>query len=58
VAYNTHVEDTTGLDHIYRRAVLVDTSKDGATTEWPYGRVKGIRLYVEAETVRQLLYMR
>jgi hypothetical protein len=48
VASNTHVEDTTRFDYIYRWAVFVDTSKNGATTEWPYGRVEGIRLYIEA----------
>ena len=47
----THIEDTTGFDDIYRWAVLVDASKDGATTKRPYGGVEGIRLHVEAEAV-------
>ncbi len=54
----THVEDTTGFDDIYSWAVFVDASKDGATTERPYRGVKGIRLYVEAETVCQRLRTR
>jgi hypothetical protein len=48
---HTHVEDTAWFDDIYRWAVLVDASKNGATTERPYGGVKGIRLDVEAEAV-------
>jgi hypothetical protein len=51
----THVEDTAGFDDIYRWAVLVDTSKNGATTERPYRGVKGIRLNVETEAVCQCL---
>ena len=51
----THVEDTTRFNDIYRRAVLVNASKDGATAERPYGGVKSIRLYVETEAICQCL---
>ena len=51
----THVEDATRFDDIYRRAVLVGASKNGATTERPYGGVKGIRLYVETKAICQCL---
>ena len=53
---HTHVENTARLDYIYRWAIFVDTTKDGTTTERPYGRVEGIRLYIKAYTIRQCLH--
>jgi hypothetical protein len=51
----THVEDAARFNDIYRRAILVDASKDSTATERPHRRVKGIRLYIETYTVRQCL---
>jgi hypothetical protein len=52
----THVKDTARFDYIYRWAIFVDTTKDGTTTEWSYGRVEGICLYIKAYAVRQRLH--
>jgi hypothetical protein len=43
----TYVEDAARFDDIYRWATFIDASENGTATKRPYGRVEGIRLYVE-----------